>query len=318
MSLFAQAVALGRAGRPAEGVALVERAAAGGDAEGNLILAHWHLYGSDRPRDIVAARACLDKAAQRGSTDAVRVLANLTAGGVGSAADWDKAVDMLGQIAGSDAIAAEQLALLPRMMTDEDAHQAKRELLSADPHIEVVKHLLLPHECAYLIRRGEPLLKPSLVYDPATPHGKPDPIRTSHGAAFLPHDADLVIQRINQRLAIASGADVDQGEALYVMRYAPGQQYRPHHDALPGLKTPRIRTAIAYLNSGYEGGATDFPDLSISVRGEAGDVLVFQNTDPEGQPHPLMRHAGQPVTSGAKWIATRWIRGALHDPYDRG
>jgi prolyl 4-hydroxylase len=202
--------------------------------------------------------------------------------------------------------------------TDENARQAKRELLSTDPHIELVKHVLLPDECAYLIRRGEPLLKPSLVYDPATPEGKPDPIRTSHGAAFLPHDADLVIQRINRRLAVASGTDERQGEALYVMRYTPGQQYRPHHDALPGLKTPRIRTAIAYLNSGYEGGATDFPDLSISVQGEPGDVLVFQNTDPQGRPHPRMRHAGQPVTRGVKWIATRWIRGAPHDPYDRG
>jgi prolyl 4-hydroxylase len=318
MSLFAQAVALGRAGRPAEGVALVERAAAAGDAEGNFILAHWYLYGSDRPRDIGTARTCLDKAAHGGNTDAVRILANLTAGGIGCTADWDKAVDMLRQIAASDAIAAEQLALLPQMGNDEDASRAKRQLLSADPHIELVKHVLLPDECAYLIRRGEPLLKPSLVFDPATPQGKPDPIRSSHGAGFLPHDADLVIQRVNQRLAIVSGTDVRQGEALYVMRYTPGQQYRPHHDALPGLKTPRIRTAIAYLNSGYEGGATDFPDLSISVRGEQGDVLVFQNTDLEGQPHPLMHHAGQPVTRGAKWIATRWIRGAPHDPYDRG
>ncbi len=317
MNLFAQAVALGRAGRPADGVALIERAAAAGNAEGNLILAHWYFYGSDRPRDIGVARACLDKAAHRGNIDAVRILANLTAGGIGGAADWDKALDMLRQIAGSDLIAAEQLTLLPRMMTDEDARQAKRELLSPDPHIEVVKHLLLPEECAYLIRRGEPLLKPSLVYDPATPQGKPDPIRTSHGAAFLPHDADLVIQRINQRLAITSDTDVHQGEALYVMRYMPGQQYRPHHDALPGLKTPRIRTAITYLNSGYEGGATDFPDLSTSVRAEPGDVLIFQNSDSEGRPHPLMRHAGEPVTSGAKWIATRWIRGEQHDPYDR-
>src|SRR3954454_20009526 len=142
MSLFAQAVALGSAGRPAEGVALVERAAAAGNAEGNLILSHWYLYGSDRPRDIGAARACLNKAAHGGNTDAVRILANLTAGGIGCAADWDKAVDMVRQIAASDGIAAEQLALLPGMASDEDARQAKRELLLADPHIELVKHVL--------------------------------------------------------------------------------------------------------------------------------------------------------------------------------
>src|SRR5215467_14056505 len=110
MSLFAQAVALGRAGRPAEGVALVERAAAAGDAEGNLILAHWHLYGSGRPRDPAAARACLEHAAEKGGLDAVRLLANLTAGGIGGEADWDKAVAVLQEIAGRDANAAEQLA----------------------------------------------------------------------------------------------------------------------------------------------------------------------------------------------------------------
>jgi prolyl 4-hydroxylase len=168
------------------------------------------------------------------------------------------------------------------------------------------------------MRRGEPLLKPSLVDDPLTGRGKPDPIRTSHGAGFVPHDEDLVIQRINRRLAIASGTDVRQGEALYVMRYQPGQEYRLHHDALAGLKVQRAWTAIAYLNEDYEGGATDFPDLGLSVRAEPGDALIFQNIDAEGRPHPLMRHAGQPVTRGAKWIATRWIRTAPHDPYDRG
>jgi len=319
MSLFAQAVALGRAGRPAEGVALVERAAAAGDAEGNFILAHWHLYGSDRPRDVAAARVCLETAAEKGSTDAVRILANLTAAGTGSDPDWEGAVAMLRQIAGADPIAAEQLALLPRTMSDKDAARAEREPLSSDPRIEVIKRVLSPEECAYLMRRAEPLLKPSFVDDPATGVlGRPDPIRTSHGAAFVPHDEDLIIQQINRHLAIVTGTGVDQREPLYVMRYTPGQQYRLHHDALDGLQNQRAWTAIAYLNTEYEGGATVFPDLSISIRGETGDVLIYRNVDAAGRPHRLMRHAGQPVTQGVKWIATRWIRAAPHDPYARG
>jgi hypothetical protein len=50
MSLFEEARAIARAGRPADAITFIERAAAAGDAEGNLIVAHWHLYGSDRPR----------------------------------------------------------------------------------------------------------------------------------------------------------------------------------------------------------------------------------------------------------------------------
>jgi prolyl 4-hydroxylase len=318
VNLFAQAQALGRTGRPHEAVALIERAAEQGDAEGNYIVAHWHLYGSDRPRDIGAARRCLEVAAEKGRVDAVRLLAHLTASGTGGEADRDKALRMLEEIAGADPVAAEQLSLLPRMMSMANARVAKRDRLSSDPSIEVVRNILLAEECAYLMRRAEPSLKPSLVDDPVAGRGKPDPIRTSHGATFVPHDEDLVMQELNRRFAEATGTDVRQGEALYVMRYTPGQEYRPHHDALAGLRNQRACTAIAYLNADYEGGETIFPDLSITVRGAPGDVLIFSNIDAQGRPHPRMVHAGQPVTRGAKWIATRWIRAAPHDPYDRG
>jgi prolyl 4-hydroxylase len=102
------------------------------------------------------------------------------------------------------------------------------------------------------------------------------------------------------------------------MRYTPGQEYKPHLDALAGLRNQREWTAIAYLNTDYDGGETIFPLLSISIRAEPGDILIFRNIDGDGDPDPRLRHAGRPVTRGAKWIATRWIRNAEHDPYDRG
>ena len=318
MTLFDEAKALARSGRPREGVALIERAAAAGDAEGNLILAHWLLYGSDRPRDAEAAHRHLELAAQKGSTLAARMRAHLTANGTGCEANQDKAIAMLGQIADKDPAAAAQLEMLPRMMSLEDAGKASRERLSQDPLVEVVRGLLLPHECEYLMALAEPKLKPSLIYDEITGRGKPDPIRTSHGAHFVPHDEDLVLRAINQRLALASGTGVDQGEALFVMRYTPGQEYKPHLDALPGLRQQRAFTAIAYLNDGYEGGETAFPELSIALRAGIGDVLVFSNIDSNGRANPKVRHGGKPVTQGVKWIATRWIREGPHDPYDRG
>lgn len=318
MSLFAEAQAIARTGRPEDAVAFIERKAGEGDPEANVILAHWLLYGSDRPRDLAAAHRCLEVARAKGSTDATRILAHLTASGTGTEPDRDKVVQMLEGIAGADAWAMEELALLPRLMSEEDARNAPRDRLSAEPRIEIVRGLVTAEERAYLMRRAEPLLRPSLVDDPVRGRGVPDRIRTSHGATFVPHDEDLVMQAINRRLALASGTDVRQGEALYVMRYTPGQEYRPHHDALAGLRNQRQCTAIAYLNEDYEGGATVFPKLSISLRANAGDVLIFDNVDAEGQPHPLMLHAGEPVTQGAKWIATRWIRVAPHDPYDRG
>ena len=318
MKLLEQASAIARAGRPDDGVAFVEAAARDGDPEGNFLVAHWLLYGSDRPRDVKAAYRHLELAAEKGNVRALRALAHLTGNGTGCDSDTEKALAMLQRIAADDPVAAGQLAMLPRMMSAADAQGAQRELISLDPHIEVVRRLLGPAECAYMIGRGEPLLRPSLIDDPLTGRGKPDPIRTSHGAAFVPHEEDLVVHAINRRIAAATGTSTGQAEALYVMRYTPGQEYRPHLDALAALKNQREWTAIAYLNEEFEGGATVFPEVGVTVRAATGDVLVFRNADDDGRPDYRMRHAGEPVTSGAKWIATRWIRHGPHYPYDRG
>jgi prolyl 4-hydroxylase len=308
-----QAKALGRAGRPQEAVRLIESAAEAGDPEGGFILAHWLLYGSDRPRDAAAACRHLEQSATAGKPEALRVLAHLLASGTGCSPDRDKALALLEKAAPGDPIAAAELAMLPHVSD----RTGERERVSADPHIEIVRSLLALEECAYLIDRAEPLLKPSFVDDGRTGIGRPDPIRTSHGAAFVPHEEDLVVQAINRRLADASDTEAGNAEALYVMRYTPGQQYRPHMDALPGLKNQREWTAIAYLNDAFEGGATAFPKLGLSLRLGTGDVLLFCNSDSSQQPDPRMLHAGEPVTSGEKWIATRWIRHGPHDPYDR-
>lgn len=317
-SLFEQAAAIARAGRPEDGIRFIEETAGQGDPQANFIVAHWLLYGSDRPRDTAAACRHLERSAQGGNAAAMRVLAHLAASGTGRAAGRDEALDLLRQAAVSDAIAAGELALLPGVMNEAEARSAKRERLSDDPHVEIVRALLNPKEREWLMRRAEPLLRASFVDDGRTGIGRPDPIRTSHGASFLPHEEDLVVQAINRRIAGATGSQVRHAEALYVMRYEPGQEYKLHHDALPGLNNQREWTAIAYLNGGFEGGATIFPDLGLSIRGNPGDVLIYRNVDSGGDPDPRLRHAGEPVTSGAKWIATRWIRTGPHDPYDRG
>lgn len=313
MKLLEQAGAIARSGRPQDAVRFIEQAAEAGDAEGNFLVAHWLLYGSDRPRDAAAACRHLQRAAEAGKPEAARVLAHLTASGTGCTRDENAALSLLANVADADPVAAGELAMLPRL-SDEIG---RREAVSDDPGIAIVRSLFSSDECAYLIQRAEPLLKPSYVDDGKTGIGRPDPLRTSHGAAFVPHEEDLVVQALNRRIAAATGTDVGNAEALYVMRYTPGQQYHPHLDALPGLANQREWTAIAYLNDDFEGGATAFPELGLSLRLGVGDLLVFRNSGSDRQPDLRMRHAGEPVTSGEKWIATRWIRHGPHDPYDR-
>jgi prolyl 4-hydroxylase len=313
-ALFQQAAAIARAGRPEDGVRFIEEVARSGDPDASLIVAHWLLYGSDRPRDCAAACRLLEAAGRKGNAEALRLLAHLTASGTGCEADRDKGLGLLRKAAQSDAIAAGELALLDQS----GANEIVGERVSADPHIEILKGILNLRECSWLMIRAEPLLKPSLVDDGGTGIGRPDPIRTSHGAAFVPHEADLVVQAVTDRIAAVTGTDAGHGEALYVMRYAPGQQYRPHLDALPGLQNQREWTAILYLNDAFEGGETTFPKLELSLRLGAGDMILFRNSDSRQNPDARMVHSGEPVTAGEKWVATRWIRHDPHDPYDRG
>lgn len=316
MSILDQAHNLAAQGKPAEAAALVEGAAEAGDGEALLATAHWRLFGMGVPRDLEDAHARFEKAAEAGSAEAVRTRAFLIGNGTGCPADPARALAMIEGIAAKDPIAAQQVAFLARMMPPGAAAALPVEALSEDPVVRIVRGLLLPDECRYLIAQAEPRLQPSSIVDPVTGARRPHPTRTSAGMNFGPTDEDLVIHAINRRLAAATGTDVGCGEILHVLRYAPGEEYRPHLDILPGAANQRQWTVLVYLNHGYGGGETRFDQLGITVKGAAGDALVFRSVTAEGRPDERTRHAGLPVSHGVKWLASRWIRQGPCTPWD--
>ena len=192
------------------------------------------------------------------------------------------------------------------------AGRFRSEQLSGTPEIRVFPGLFTRAECDYLIDAARPLLQPSIVIDPQTGGHVPNPVRTSSGASFPFVDENPAIHALNRRLATASGTDVRAGEPLWVLHYAPGQQYRQHSDALPGVapSQQRVMTFLVYLNEDYDGGATTFPAAGVEFRGQVGDGLLFRNASSDGAPDPRSVHAGLPVIRGVKHLASRWIRAA--------
>lgn len=69
-----------------------------------------------------------------------------------------------------------------------------------------------------------------------------------------------------------------------------------------------MATFLIYLNSDFEGGETDFPELNLSYRGAPGDALQFANVDASGAPDVRTLHAGRPTRSGEKWLFSQWVR----------
>ena len=300
-----------RAGRPADALAELVTAANAGDAPSALELGVWFLEGKFVQRDLHRSRAAFGRAAELGEMAAERVFTSFLAIGVGAAPDWEGALQRLRQFAARDALAAEQLELLERMdltQSGDPLESAFGQQLSVEPEIYCFERLFSSDECAFLISAAQPLLQPSVVVEPSTGELRPHPIRTSEGAMFPWASEDLVVHALNRRLAAASATPVACGEPLQVLRYGPGQEYRPHIDALPQGENQRIFTMLVYLNHDYQGGETLFNRTGLAFRGDIGTALLFRNSLPDGSPDRKAQHAGLPVVCGEKFIASRWIR----------
>jgi prolyl 4-hydroxylase len=302
--------------RRAEGVPLIRQIASRGNPHALFALARLTWTGNMVLQDPVQGRLLFEYAAARGHTYSNLFVTNLLASGVAGRRDWAAALDRLEAEAQKLPERRAALDLIKAMHLDANGDPVtlpEAERLSDEPDLRMVKGLLNAAECAYLIRTAEPLFRPSMVYNDAGEEVR-DTIRTSDGAGFFWLAEDPAIHAINRRIAAATQSDYDQGEPLQVLRYAPGQEYRPHFDFLERSDNPRPWTALVYLNEEYEGGATRFVKTGHEVRGRTGDVLIFGNSDGRGLRDPLAEHAGMPVTSGRKYLATRWIRARRHIP----
>ncbi|MGB0906537.1 MAG: prolyl hydroxylase family protein [Maricaulaceae bacterium] len=192
----------------------------------------------------------------------------------------------------------------------------EQDSLSETHPISAVKSALTPLQCDYLRAVSQPFMQPSLVAAGGRGAIQAN-YRTSDGAVLLPVNMDMPLLQILWQLSSMAGVKPEQGEFLSLLRYHPGQEYRPHHDYLPvdekdyaqiGRAGQRSQTVLTYLNANYSGGATHFPELNVRFKGEVGDSLVFANTDLNGMTLPKSMHAGEPVEAGEKWLATLWIR----------
>ncbi|HVL78925.1 MAG TPA: 2OG-Fe(II) oxygenase [Sphingomicrobium sp.] len=272
-------------------------------------LAERRLLGIDCEPDQKAAYELVRRAARLGHEDGRRAWVYLTAAGIGRKADPDGARKMLAELAKEDRFAAVQLGILQHVTCRARLAQITPTVISTDPYLALYPQLFSPAECHYLAVLGTPWLHRSSVLG-LDGEARFDEVRDAESCS-IPHLAeDLVVQEINRCIAEATGTRWGWGEPLNILKYSPGQQYRPHHDGTGSDNVSvRLLTALIWLNDQFEGGETDFPKINIKVRGGVGDMLVFRNVTLDGNFDERMIHAGLPVTQGVKWMASRWIRG---------
>ncbi|MCG8418265.1 MAG: 2OG-Fe(II) oxygenase [Proteobacteria bacterium] len=115
-------------------------------------------------------------------------------------------------------------------------------------------------------------------------------------------DAGRVLAGTRQRVLHEYGAfpDTFQGGSLLcanprlrVYRYAPGERHGVHWDTELAVEGGVSRvTLVVYLNDDFTGGATNFPELDVTVTPKTGRALMFQ--------HRIL-HEACAVTRGSKY-----------------
>ena len=128
-----------------------------------------------------------------------------------------------------------------------------------------------------------------------------------------------VARDIINRVCQITGKPFANCEDLQVVYYGPGNYYKYHNDSCCDNHEScakffkrggqRLHTMLIYVNDGYEGGETHFPNLNKKFKPPQYSGVLFNSMNDQGDKcHPLGRHAGMPITQGEKWICNIWTR----------
>lgn len=194
-------------------------------------------------------------------------------------------------------------------------------LLSVKPPVVVFDNLFSKEEALSIINSGGSL-RNSNVQDDNNSSGSKSTHRTGQ-LKELAYGENDVVSDIEKRIALLTGTEVYHGEPFQVIHYSTNERYLEHQDYFPPSSKVaqldtwgnRYATFILYLNDDLEGGETVFPKLDLSVEPKVGRAVYFEYMDKKGVMTGDCLHAGSKVTSGDKWIATKWMREHPNPPW---
>ncbi len=206
------------------------------------------------------------------------------------------------------------------------AYQEQVKVLGDEPRLFFIEKFLTDEECDYLIERARPALERSTVVSESLEKGQVGTLhdaRTSRGMFLERYSKDPILKEIEKKIVALTGIPEKKGEAIQILSYGYGAEYRPHFDyfdpSSPGGSAcyhrggQRVATVFMYLADTEEGGETVFPEIDVSVRPVKGNALLLYNCTPDGVEDPLSLHGSAPVVSGEKWVAVKWLRsGTFH------
>ena len=180
--------------------------------------------------------------------------------------------------------------------------------------ITEIDNFLTPEECDKIIELSNDKLLPSRVY---SQHEDLLSNNSRISQQCWLTDDNPFIENISNRIKQYTKTS-GQSENLQVVNYPVGGFFSPHYDAcegdenycsrMNGSSGPRLITVLLYLNDNFTGGETIFPKINKTIKPKKGKAIIFKNVDNNGIIIKQALHGGEPIKSGQKWIANKWIR----------
>mmetsp|Transcript_745 Transcript_745/g.2588 ORF Transcript_745/g.2588 Transcript_745/m.2588 type:complete len:309 (-) Transcript_745:38-964(-) len=179
-------------------------------------------------------------------------------------------------------------------------------------------------ECDQLVHYAKGFMARSMVISSKfNGESELNQVRTSTGMFMASNEqrAHPINVKLHRRaMAIMGLGDDSWIEATQILRYQPGQYYRPHTDYFDQGDTPnlnrggqRLITMLVWLTDVDEGGDTSFPlarPKAIHAQPAKGQAVLFYDVNEDGSPDPASTHGGEPPNPGSeKWVAVLWCHG---------
>lgn len=93
-----------------------------------------------------------------------------------------------------------------------------------------------------------------------------------------------------------------------LLRYEQGNKFHNHFDDC--FQYPRVLSVTMFLNDDFDGGELVFPNHGITIKPEAGKIVLFSSAFP-------FMHSVNPVTRGVRYSIVKWFSHAGPDKMDK-
>lgn len=196
--------------------------------------------------------------------------------------------------------------------------------LGERPRVGIIRDFATREECAYMMFKMAQSLRQASDYRRSGSANDDAEILyfNGRGDSVGAMQSDSVVRTPDRRVATATDWPVESLEPCSVVRYLPGEEYRPHVDffspdqiaknAAEGrdFGGQRVATFLLYLRAPEAGGGgeTVYERTGIRVCGEQGVAVLHYNVTEDGIGDDASLHSGKPVQRGEKWLWRSTLR----------